>query len=406
MTIDRRARPSDLIAIYVCSGTLIVAAVLLGHAYLIRSPAAGAGGTSVIDGMLRWDGRSYLSILERGYPLGAGGGRRIAFFPGYPLLARATRALSGLSAPAALLVVSWTCLAGVLWLVGRYPARSDDARGGNPADGRWAAVAVAFLPAGFFLRMAYTESLCLLLLVSTLYVMRRGGPAVLAAALAGAASGTRSVGIAAALPVLIYAIRVDDRWWRNVRRAALMAALSTWGVASFAVFQWVRYQQPLAFVHIQDSYRMRPSIDGGPRAWKLATLEPIWAAYRPTSDAFWGRLPMSGDNPEAVFNLQFWNPICFVTAVGLVVFGGAKRWLDRYELTLAAGLLSIPYLTRGYDFGMCSQARFTVVCFPIYIVLGRLLATLPEAWRISLVVLMAGQMCAWAALFAAGYPIF
>jgi hypothetical protein len=67
--------------------------------------------------------------------------------------------------------------------------------------------------------------------------------------------------------------------------------------------------------------------------------------------------------------------------INTVLLGWRKRWLNAYEISLSAGLLLIPYVTRGYDFGMCSQGRFAAVCFPMYLVMGRLLAAMPTTWR-------------------------
>ena len=371
----------------------VIAVAMFAELYVVRSGQAVAGGP-VLDGLCRTDGQAYAAIAADGYAHGEHP-ERIAFFPGYPLLGRAVHATTALPVGVSLLTVSWASFAGTLWVLGRYPG-----------EGRWAAVAAAAWPAGFFCRVAYTESLCLLGVVAAVTVLKRGGPVLLAAVLAGAASGTRSVGLAV-LPVVVGHVWVRRTSWRSAAwRVPIYAAVAAWGLLAFAGYQGVRYGNPLAFAKAQDAYRMRPAIPFAARAVKLLTLEPIWAVYRPTSDGFWATLPLQTANPEAMFNSAFWNPIYFVAAVGLVALGGAKRWLDRSELTLAAGLLLIAYVSRGYDFGMCSQGRFTVVCFPIYLVGGRLLAAMPDVWRVSLIVLAAFQMCAWAALFAAGYPIF
>ena len=138
---------------------------------------------------------------------------------------------------------------------------------------------------------------------------------------------------------------------------------------------------------------------------KLLTLEPIVADYSPQSDAWWGSFSRRLE-PDVLFSMRFWNPIYFLAAIVLVVVGWRKRWLTVHELALAAGLLLIPYVTRGYDFGMCSQVRFGAVCFPIYLVVGRLVAVLPNTWRILVFTLFTAYLAAFATMFSVGGPVF
>ena len=196
--------------------------------------------------------------------------------------------------------------------------------------------------------------------------------------------------------------------WR-LEGAALLGAIllpvAAWGLVAFAAYQHFAFGDALAFGKAQDGYRMREGIDLGAKIIKLITLEPIWANYLPRSDAWWGIF--SGRVvPNLLFSLRFWNPIYFVGAVAFVLVGWWKKWLDGYELALSAGLLLIPYVTRGYDFGMCSQARFAAVCFPAFLVLGRLMAALPLAWRVMILAFCTFYLAVFSMMFSAGYPIF
>ena len=76
------------------------------------------------------------------------------------------------------------------------------------------------------------------------------------------------------------------------------------------------------------------------------------------------------------------------------------------EIVLSAALLAIPYVTRAYEMCMASHARFAVVVFPAYIVLCRLLGSLPP-W-VTWVVIGAFTMMlmTWTALYAAGHLFF
>jgi hypothetical protein len=165
-------------------------------------------------------------------------------------------------------------------------------------------------------------------------------------------------------------------------------------------FQYAEFGEPLAFAKTQTNWRSRPDEGWGEKALALAAWEPIWSAYMPSSPGYAGRYA-----PElpAWFNLQMADPVFFVAAAALVGLGAAKRWLSGGEILLAAGLLLIPYVTRGFDMCMASQGRFAAVVFPVYLVLGRLLHAAPLVVSVGVFALSAVYLAVYAALFAAGY---
>jgi hypothetical protein len=88
---------------------------------------------------------------------------------------------------------------------------------------------------------------------------------------------------------------------------------------------------------------------------------------------------------------------------GLVGLGAWRRWLSAEEILYAAGILLIPYLSKGYEGCMHSQARYTLVAFPAYLVLGRLLSALPPTYMATLLALSGFFLGTYAALFAGWY---
>ena len=91
-------------------------------------------------------------------------------------------------------------------------------------------------------------------------------------------------------------------------------------------------------------------------------------------------------------------------AAMLLAIGGWKRWLNRYELWLGAGLLLIPYVTRGHEMCLASAGRFACVAFPCYLVMGQLLGRMGHTAALVLVI-AAVLLGTYAALFAAGYGL-
>jgi len=103
--------------------------------------------------------------------------------------------------------------------------------------------------------------------------------------------------------------------------------------------------------------------------------------------------------------MMFWNPILFITAAVLLLYGAHERWLTGAEVVLGFGLLGIPYLTRGDEMSMGSHARFASVVAVNYLVMGRLLARAPALVTIAAFVVSSVLLSMWCALFAVGYLI-
>jgi hypothetical protein len=167
------------------------------------------------------------------------------------------------------------------------------------------------------------------------------------------------------------------------------------------LFQYATFRQPFAFALTQTYHRMRPMAPASDKWLALFSWEPIRDTYNPASPGYWLTLHYV---PSPLFSLEFANPIYFIGAGALVALGIWKRWLTTYEILLAVPLLAIPYFTRAYEMRMLSQARFAAVVFPVYIVMGQLLARMPLVVSAALLALSGLMMGLYAALFAAGYP--
>ena len=106
----------------------------------------------------------------------------------------------------------------------------------------------------------------------------------------------------------------------------------------------------------------------------------------------------------SICNMQFCNPVYFIAAAVLLAIGVRAGWIDRRELLLAAALLLIPYFTIAHKNAMASCARYAMVVFPAFIVLGHIFMRLP-CWLVGLACAVLGSLMAvYAALFAAQYP--
>jgi len=165
------------------------------------------------------------------------------------------------------------------------------------------------------------------------------------------------------------------------------------------LFQWVAFDEPLAFVKTQAHWA------GGSMGFReqligAATLEPIRSVYDPSSRCYWGDVPPEGN---LLFNLKAANPMYFLVAVALVGLGAYKRWLNGRELLLAAGLLLIPYCLQGARTGMVGHARYAAVVFPAYIVLGHLLHRAPPALAGALLAVSGLCLAIYSMMFVSWY---
>ncbi len=392
------------LAAYFVSGCLWLLGTVLGvyalpaavgrHSPLHDPPT----GNTVIDRLTQWDGQWYLEIAERGYSYDPDRWSSPAFFPLYPLLARLVMTATGVAAPMALLAVAHAALAGALVLLAAYVRERFPAA---PRSFRWHVLAAfGLFPTTFFARECYSESVFVLLSLLVFYGLRRKWPLAVIASIVGLATAARSVGVALCVPLAFDVWRREGFSWVLARKLALAMPLAVWGLAAYVGFLWLACGEPMAFVKTQSHWAFRPQESLGRQAVGLATLEPLWSVYQPSSPAWWGRFD---DDPIGPLSLEASNPAFFVLAVGLVAAGWLKRWLNPAELLFAGTLLLMAYLLRAFPTCMAGQGRFVGAVFPIYLVLGNLLARLPLPLAEVAYGLLAGSLAAYSAMFAAGH---
>jgi hypothetical protein len=404
--LPNRHAPDDNWIAQVCTGMvyfylsslIVVLGTVLGHEYL-KSPRPKQG--DLLDAFANWDGQWYREIAESGYSYDSRANSNVAFFPAYPLLGRSVSLATGLPTQHALLLVSHVCLAAAFVVMAAY-VRVRLGAASNQV-GPFVLLAIALWPTTFFFRMAYSESLFLMTSLMAMYGMERNWPNWLLALIVGLATATRPVGVALLMPFIGHLWATSSTFGRSLLKCLVLVPLACWGLLGYVLFQWLAFDEPLGFIRTQAHWRIRPAVSLGEHTWSLATLEPIWSVYVPSSPCYWGRLATDA-NP--IFSMQFANPIYFAGACMLVVLGWVKGWLNRSEAALAAGLLLIPYVTRSHEMCMGSMGRFSSVVFPVYLVLGQILARLSQSTAVLALALSGFWMGVYAALFAAWHLLF
>jgi hypothetical protein len=404
------------LAIYYLTSLVVIVGILFGREFLDLPRHAMAKRSDLLRTFANYDGQWYIKIQHRGYHYDPLHASDVAFFPAYPLTAGILVQASGCRADLALLIVSHLSLAGTFVVLAAYVRRRFPDLPATTTG--FVLLALGLWPTSCFCRFAYSESMFLLMAVLAFYGMVRRWPLSVIALVIGAATATRPVGVTLLVPFL------GHLWQRRVRKSACQTgvqtsevlagrlwtvrsvgyvALGCWGIIAYMIYLWIAFDNPLAFAQTQENWRKRPPGTALEKSVALATLEPIWSVFVPSSQAYWQR---ASPEPSAVFSLHLANPIYFMLAVGLTALGWRKRWLSGGEVGYAFALLAMVYVTRSYEMYMLATGRFTVTAFPIFLVLGRLLTCIPAPVAAVLLSLSAFFLGAYSALFAAWYRVF
>jgi hypothetical protein len=315
----------------------------------------------------QWDSVWFIHIAEHGYD-----SKQIAaFFPLYPLL------VHGLAE-----VVRSTIVAGVLIsLAAGAVAAAVLVRIARPLLGREVAgdavLFVALYPIAYVFTAIYSDGLFLALAAGAFLAAQQRKP-LLAGVLGGLACGTRVVGHALllALVVLLWPRRRALADYAGLAPLLLLPA----AVGGYALYLNHRFGDWLAFVHAQGS------IDWNRHVPPSGPFQGFWDA---ASAAWHGagellqHLPRSQNTPAGFATHDqwaAWNVLQFVLLV-VAIWLTVEAWR---RLGTAFGLYSaatiLIFLSSPAKFvPLVSEPRFLLSDFPLFIVLARLTEGRPRA---------------------------
>lgn len=207
------------------------------------------------DTFARWDSGWYVGIARDGYRWVEGGRSNLAFFPAYPMAMRyAGYALGGRTEHFFLggVLVSWLAFAGAMVMLWRL-ARLDL----DDADADRAILFAATFPFAFFLGMAYSESLYLLLMVSTMWAVRTRR--WVWAALVGAVAMASRVNAILALPAIAWMAWVAaGRDRHHVISGVLALAAMAVGFGAWCGYVYMLSGNPLEWMASIERWNYHP----------------------------------------------------------------------------------------------------------------------------------------------------
>lgn len=384
---------------YAITSLIAILGVIFGYRFLEPPIDSHFHKRNLIQAFANQDGGWYRQIVTTGYSYNPEARSPVAFFPLYPLLSHCVMRSFDLWPEAAMLIVAHVCLALAFVLGSIYVEfRQPGYHSGAP---HLVLLTMGLMPATFFFRMTYAESLFLFLSILSLLGMARRWPLLVIGLIVGLATATRPVGVSLVAPFLLHCWHRAATPREFLLKVSLLLPVACWGIGAYAIYLQLRFGDPLAFAKTQENWGSPVPLPD--KIIDLLSYHPIWSIF--------DHEPLTGlDEPpnalDRFFSWRIANSACFALTAILIVIGAMKRWLSSYEILLAVFLLLIPYYTRAIEMGMSSQARFAGVVFPVYLVLGNLLARLPWPVSGSILGLSAFYMGIFAAMFASWHWVF
>jgi hypothetical protein len=335
------------------------------------------------DTFARYDSGWFYGIAHHGYQFTPGGRDNMAFFPVYPLLMRYVGDLFGGGQPhyyIAAVAVSWIAFVGAMVLLYRV-ARLD-----LPDDAAERAVVyAAVFPFAFFFGVAYSESVFLLFVLASVYLMRTGRWWL--GGVAGAmACLTRVNGIFAVPTLLVVALQAPmagPRFSRQRIKALAAVAVAASGLLAYSLFV---YSKTGSLFHWADTITRWDYHPGGSPITPIVTLLVSLVTH---PYAYLTQQPM------APYDLL--NGSAAILALVAIPFVW-RRFGFGYALVIAFNLW-VP-LSSGSLVGL---GRYCAVLFPIFLWLATFERVIVRRWLLGVFgVLYVGCL----ALFTTLHPLF
>lgn len=355
---------------------LSIVCVAIGAALPFRTGHSVAADDLPADvlarGLSHWDGSWYVGIARDGYWYRPGEQSPVAYFPAYPL---AIRALSfiGVNRWVAGSLVTLLCGLAALLLFHRWSRRvSPEPLGELPV------LVLALYPFSLYLYgVIYADAFFLLFAVGAFLALEDGRPG-LAAVLGAVATLARPAAPAIVVGLLVRSIELRRKRGEAIRAVDFVPALAGCGLLAYMIFLGLRFDDPLAFAHVQAA----PGWDNAPgwHTWlKVAWFQTLFPRVAPIV-----AIRLVG------------HALVTLAALALVVPTWRKLGPGYGAYVLVA--VGLPTLS-SHDFQ--GLGRYVIAAFPLFLTLALLLQPRPRLKR-GWLVASGALLAALAAGFGAG----
>lgn len=296
-----------------------------------------------------FDGIHYLRIAESGY---VDQGTQ-AFFPLFPMIISTFKIISVNSLPVILIFNHILTFIALLGLRKLYREKFTKVL-----------PLILLFPTSFFLVTAYSEPL-FFAFSAWFFVFLKQKKYLAASIIAGLASATRMVGILLALSLFIdYFAHHKDIVRKHLAKLSSYLAVSSAGLVALMTYMWIRFQDPLMFVHTHSEFGAGRSDE------KLVTLPQVFYRYF--------KMIITVQDRSSILYLRMLAEI-FVFSIFLYLLIKAWKKISLAQFTFAAFSLLLPTLSGTF----LSMPRIVLVIFPLFYVWS--LITSPKAYILSLV---------------------
>lgn len=323
--------------------------------------------------LANFDGVHYLSIAENGY-----GYAQQAFFPLFPILIKLMHQITGVSYLSAGIILSNIILLLLLLVFYKWIKKLFDTN-----ISKWTAILFVSSPMAFFLQCLYTESL-FLLLVALSFLLAGNKKYFLALFVAGIASGTRVVGVFL-LPTIIIPYIYSQKSTINLKfvtKSVLYCALGVSGIAGYVWYLFVKYNDPLLFLHTQSAFGANRS-NG-----ELILLPQVLFRYL--------KILLTVDPSTLTFWISVSELVFLFLAIG-ICFAAFKTKIPKQYTIFSLILIIFPTLTGT----LSSIPRYTLAAIVIPVVFALSIKNTKN--KVFLVVCMFLFQFVFASLFFAGF---
>jgi Gpi18-like mannosyltransferase len=374
--VPRRSTVAQVLPPFLAGKGLVLLVALL-TAWTRNTHPGLPGYAEVVQPFGAWDGESYRSIAQHGYPSGpldlnpGGSGHVWAFLPGFPMLVRAVMVLVPDSTTAGMLVAAVCELIALVYLAKLLQLE----RPGDADSSRFTVWLLVLYPYAMFLTAVYTESPFLAAATASLYYMRSGDH-VRASVLAGLSSVVRITGLALIPALLVeYAIRHRTRARPDVL-AALLPALP---LLLFVLYAHAMTGDGLALWHVEAS-----------ASFNRITTWP-WSGLIETARA----AQNNAGNTSLFFSAEVVLGVAFLAAIAYM----AVSW-RRYAPSLTVYSAATWVLSCSFVYWLGVQ-RYMIAIVPAFIAAADMTRNRPEL-RVALLTVSAGCLAFFTVLLASG----
>ncbi|MGC4108923.1 MAG: mannosyltransferase family protein [Nocardioides sp.] len=298
-----------------------------------------------LDGWARWDAAHYVALARLGYsPQNPSHDNGLGFLPLYSLLMRGLVSISRVDRTDAAYAVAGIVIANLCFLiaVALFARLSGSILSGHTAV--YPVMLLCLMPYSFFFNAAYSESLFLVIVLSSL-LLAVSGKWLPAGAVAALASLTRLAGLALAPALLWGAWKDGVRGWRLIATGLLPFA----GFASYCLYTAIEHDDPLAYFTAQQNW-------GG---WDEHVRFYAELFFRHPKEA------LTGDPRNLIIILNLLVALVFVAFLPLV-------WK---RLPPAIAMFTVVTVIAHVIVTWVSLGRYLLPAVGVYLVLGAILAS-------------------------------